>query len=61
MTDHRHSMPLFDTINTGGVAEWLKAPVLKTGRGLVPLVGSNPTPTVLEVVVMAGPEANTGA
>ena len=30
----------------GGVAEWLKAPVLKTGRGLVSLVGSNPTPTV---------------
>ncbi len=30
----------------GGVAERLNAPVLKTGRGLVPLVGSNPTPTV---------------
>ena len=30
----------------GGVAEWLKAPVLKTGRGLVSLAGSNPAPTV---------------
>lgn len=30
----------------GGVAERLKAPVLKTGKGLVPFVGSNPTPTV---------------
>ncbi len=40
------AMPLPGTINAGGVAEWLKAPVLKTGRGLVSLVGSNPTPTV---------------
>ena len=29
----------------GGVAEWLMAPVLKTGRGLRSLVGSNPTPS----------------
>ena len=35
-----------DDDHPGGVAEWLKAPVLKTGRGLVSLVGSNPTPTV---------------
>ncbi len=38
--------PVGDTINAGGVAEWLKAPVLKTGRGLVSLAGSNPAPTV---------------
>ncbi len=37
--------PDCDTMKSGGVAEWLKAPVLKTGRGLVSLVGSNPTPT----------------
>ena len=29
----------------GGVAEWLNAPVLKTGVDLVFTVGSNPTPT----------------
>jgi len=29
----------------GGVAEWFKAPVLKTGRGFRSLVGSNPTPS----------------
>src|SRR5690348_5148951 len=29
----------------GRMAEWLKAPVLKTGRGLRSLVGSNPTPS----------------
>ena len=27
------------------MAEWFKAPVLKTGRGLRSLVGSNPTPS----------------
>jgi hypothetical protein len=32
----------------GGVAERLKAPVLKTGRGLVSLAGSNPAPTVFD-------------
>ena len=30
----------------GGVAERLKAPVLKTGKGLVLFAGSNPAPTV---------------
>jgi hypothetical protein len=30
----------------GGMAERLNAPVLKTGDGLVPFVGSNPTPSV---------------
>jgi hypothetical protein len=30
----------------GGMAERLKAPVLKTGRALKALVGSNPTPSV---------------
>jgi hypothetical protein len=29
----------------GRVAEWFKAPVLKTGRGFCSLVGSNPTPS----------------
>jgi hypothetical protein len=29
----------------GGMAERLIAPVLKTGVGLVPIVGSNPTPS----------------
>ena len=29
----------------GRVAEWFKAPVLKTGRGFRSLVGSNPTPS----------------
>ncbi len=33
-------------IRPGGVAEWSNALVLKTSRGLAPLVGSNPTPTV---------------
>ena len=27
------------------MAEWFKAPVLKTGRGFRSLVGSNPTPS----------------
>ena len=31
----------------GRVAEWFKAPVLKTGRGLRSLVGSNPTPSAM--------------
>ena len=30
---------------SGGVAERLKAPVLKTGNGVSSFVGSNPTPT----------------
>ena len=34
----------YDQID-GRVAEWFKAPVLKTGRGLCSLVGSNPTPS----------------
>ena len=41
-----HSMPLHGTIHPGGVAERLNAPVLKTGRGLCSLAGSNPAPTV---------------
>ncbi len=32
-------------ITQGGMAERLKAPVLKTGNGLASFVGSNPTPT----------------
>jgi len=36
----------------GGVAEWLNAPVLKTGNGPVPFAGSNPAPTV--IVARAG-------
>jgi hypothetical protein len=32
--------------NTGGVVEWLMAPVLKTGRAQA-LVGSNPTPSAI--------------
>jgi hypothetical protein len=32
-------------LSSGRMAEWLKAPVLKTGRGLRSLVGSNPTPS----------------
>ena len=35
----------FATLVLGWVAERLKAPVLKTGRGFSPLVGSNPTPS----------------
>jgi hypothetical protein len=31
---------------SGGVVEWLMAPVLKTGRAQA-LVGSNPTPSAL--------------
>jgi hypothetical protein len=31
--------------DSGRVAEWFKAPVLKTGRGFRSLVGSNPTPS----------------
>ncbi len=38
----------------GRVAEWFKAPVLKTGRGLRSLVGSNPTPSAS--VAVSGPE-----
>ena len=34
-----------DSNQWGRVAEWFKAPVLKTGRGLRSLVGSNPTPS----------------
>jgi hypothetical protein len=34
-----------DSNQCGRVAEWFKAPVLKTGRGLRSLVGSNPTPS----------------
>ena len=41
----------------GGVAERLNAPVLKTGRGLVPLVGSNPTPTVVLLINDIGVDA----
>lgn len=33
-----------DNQDIGWVAEWLKAPVLKTGNGK-PFVGSNPTPS----------------
>src|ERR1700692_3383086 len=32
-------------MRTGRMAEWLKAPVLKTGRRVPPLVASNPTPS----------------
>jgi hypothetical protein len=32
-------------LQRGRVAEWFKAPVLKTGRGSRSLVGSNPTPS----------------
>ena len=35
---------------TGGVVEWLMAPVLKTGRAQA-LVGSNPTPSALKQVI----------
>ena len=45
MTGHILRCPVHARIGAGGVAEWLKAPVLKTGKGLVPFVGSNPTPT----------------
>ena len=37
--------PVADHRPPGGVAERLKAPVLKTGEGLCLSVGSNPTPT----------------
>jgi hypothetical protein len=36
------SMHLRQCRSAGSVAEWLKAPVLKTGNGQ-PFVGSNPT------------------
>ena len=36
----------------GGVAEWLMAPVLKTGNGK-PFVGSNPTPSAIFQVSQA--------
>jgi hypothetical protein len=32
------------------VAEWFKAPVLKTGRGFRSLVGSNPTPSARNLI-----------
>jgi hypothetical protein len=32
------------------VAEWFKAPVLKTGRGFRSLVGSNPTPSAITLL-----------
>jgi hypothetical protein len=38
----------------GRVAEWFKAPVLKTGRGFCSLVGSNPTPSASKP--LSGPE-----
>jgi hypothetical protein len=34
----------------GRVAEWFKAPVLKTGRGFRSLVGSNPTPSARNLI-----------
>ena len=34
---------------TGGVVEWLMAPVLKTGRAQA-LVGSNPTPSANSIL-----------
>ena len=39
---------------TGGVVEWLMAPVLKTGRAQA-LVGSNPTPSAkFDLSALAG-------
>lgn len=38
----------------GGVAEWLKAPVLKTGDGR-PSVGSNPTPSARNETALRAP------
>ena len=35
---------------SGGVVEWLMAPVLKTGRAQA-LVGSNPTPSAISLVI----------
>jgi hypothetical protein len=40
-----NALPVSATIDDGRVAEWFKAPVLKTGRGFCSLVGSNPTPS----------------
>jgi hypothetical protein len=40
-----NALPESATIDDGRVAEWFKAPVLKTGRGFCSLVGSNPTPS----------------
>gem|GEM_PF-3146251 len=42
--ERRRALPW--TVDRGGVAEWLKAPVLKTGfpKGNV---GSNPTPSAI--------------
>ena len=36
--------------STGGVVEWLMAPVLKTGRAQA-LVGSNPTPSATQQAI----------
>jgi hypothetical protein len=40
-----NALPEFAILDAGRVAEWFKAPVLKTGRGFCSLVGSNPTPS----------------
>jgi hypothetical protein len=42
-----NALPVSATIDDGRVAEWFKAPVLKTGRGFCSLVGSNPTPSAM--------------
>ena len=44
---------------SGRVAEWFKAPVLKTGRGFRSLVGSNPTPTAILAIRIADAAAPT--
>ena len=44
-----HTLNRDDAFSLGGVAERLNAPVLKTGR-LKGLVGSNPTPSAIELV-----------
>ena len=44
-----HTLKRDDAFSLGGVAERLNAPVLKTGR-LKGLVGSNPTPSAIELV-----------
>ena len=46
--DDDRACPVHARIIAGGVAEWLKAPVLKTGNGLVSFAGSNPAPTAFE-------------
>src|SRR3954451_17449188 len=40
--------------NTGGLVEWLMAPVLKTGRAQA-LVGSNPTPSAAQFSIFDCP------